>query len=399
MVFQFATRLLTETDPRLLWKFTYNFGYKGMRSVQRFKRRLKRGEHFPPFLYISVINSCNLRCQGCWVKVDGPRQMIEADRMHRLIDAARRQGNSFFGILGGEPFMHPELLSILGRHPDCYFQIFTNGQLITGEVARELRRLGNATPLISIEDTAAVSDERRGRSDVLQRTLAGLEHCTRERLIVGVATSVCQTNIDDLLSEAWLRELIGRGVHYVWYHTYRPVGEHACPELALTPEQVVRVRRFVVEMRARLPLAMVDAYWDDQGRALCPMATGISHHVNPWGEIEPCPIIQFATDTIHDRRDLFDVMNDSSYIRDFRELAARTTRGCVVLERPDLVRELVLKHGARDTTHRQPGAGLAELEAMQPRHSQHQPGREIPEAHWMYRFAKKHWFFGFGAYG
>jgi hypothetical protein len=29
----------------------------------------------------------------------------------------------------------------------------------------------------------------------------------------------------------------------------------------------------------------------------------------------------------------------------------------------------------------------------------HLPGQEIPEKHWAYRFAKKHWFFGFGAYG
>ena len=39
-----------------------------------------------------------------------------------------------------------------------------------------------------------------------------------------------------------------------------------------------------------------------------------------------------------------------------------------------------------------------ELLALQPRGSQHNPGNEIPEEHWMYRFAKKHWFFGFGAY-
>src|SRR5436305_631466 len=89
-----------------------------------------------------------------------------------------------------------------------------------------------------------------------------------------------------------------------------------------------------------LPLALVDAYWDDRGQALCPMATGISHHINPWGDIEPCPIIQFATDTIHDRRDLFDVMQSSAFIRDFRETAAQTTRGCIVLERPDLVQSL-----------------------------------------------------------
>jgi MoaA/NifB/PqqE/SkfB family radical SAM enzyme len=398
MIPALAIRMVRETDPRLLWKLSYNFGYKGMRSVQRFKKRLKRGEHFPPFLYISIINSCNLRCQGCWVKVDGPRHMIDAATMRRVIGDAKRQGNSYFGILGGEPFMHPELLQILGEHPDCYFQIFTNGQLITDEIARELRRLGNATPLISIEGTAPVSDQRRGQLRVLDRTLVGLEHCRRHKLIVGVATSVCKTNIDDLVREEWLRSLIARGVHYAWYHTYRPVGENASPELALTPEQVLHVRRFVVRMRTKLPLALVDAYWDDRGQALCPMATGISHHINPWGDIEPCPIIQFATDSIHDRRDLFDVMQSSDFIRDFRETAAQSTRGCIVLERPDLVQSLVMKHHARDTTHRADGAGLTELDAMRSRHSQHNPGYEVPEEHWAYRFAKKHWFFGFGAY-
>lgn len=398
MVPALALRMVRETDPRLLWKFTYNFGYKGMRSVQRFKKRLKAGVHFPPFLYLSIINSCNLRCQGCWVKVDGPQHTIDAATLRRVIGDAKKQGNSFFGILGGEPFMHPELLQILAEHPDCYFQIFTNGQLITDEIARELRRLGNATPLISIEGTETVSDERRGRLRVLSKTLDGLDHCVRNRLIVGVATSVCRTNIDDLVNERWLRSLIARGVHYAWYHTYRPVGEHACPDLSLTPEQVLHVRQFVVRMRTKLPLALVDAYWDDRGQALCPMATGISHHVNPWGDIEPCPIIQFATDSIHDSRDLFDVMTSSAFIRDFRETAAAATRGCVVLERPDLVKSLVVRHAARDTTHRHEGAGMAELEAMRSRHSQHHPGHEIPEQHWAYRFAKKHWFFGFGAY-
>jgi hypothetical protein len=48
MMIQFAKRMAMETDKRLLWKLAYNFGYKGMRSVQRFKKRLKHGVHFPP---------------------------------------------------------------------------------------------------------------------------------------------------------------------------------------------------------------------------------------------------------------------------------------------------------------------------------------------------------------
>ncbi|MGO8749517.1 MAG: radical SAM/SPASM domain-containing protein [Thermoguttaceae bacterium] len=395
MIFALARRMLTEPDKRALWKFVYNAGYKGMRSVQRYKKRLRRGVYFPPFLFISIINSCQLRCQGCWVDVASPRQLIERDDLNRVIEESKRQGNSFFGFLGGEPLMHPDLLDVLAAHPDCYFQIFTNGHLITDELAERLRQLGNASPLISIEGSEIASDVRRGRHDVLHKTLQGLEACVRHRLVIGVATSVCQTNID-LVDEGWLRRLIQMGVHYAWFYTYRPIGPKPCPELALTPEQVLQVRRFIVAMRAKLPIAIVDAYWDDQGRAICPMVTGVSHHIGPSGAIEPCPVIQFAKESIHDRRPLYDLLTNSEFLRDFRQVSAQATRGCVILERPDLVRQLVEKHGAIDTTQR--GTALAELDALQPRGSQHAPGQEIPEAHWGYRFAKKHWYFGFGAY-
>jgi MoaA/NifB/PqqE/SkfB family radical SAM enzyme len=395
MLLQLTKRMVTETDRRLLWKFAWNFGYKGMRSVQKFKKRLKQGVHFPPFLYISIINSCQLRCQGCWVDVESPRQMITLEEMNRLILDAKKHGNSFFGILGGEPFMHPQLFEILEAHPDCYFQIFTNGQLITDAAAARLRAVGNATLLVSIEGSEIVSDERRGRLNVLNRTLAGLKNCVKHKLITGVATSVCQTNFE-LVSEQWVRRLIDMGVHYVWFHTYRVVGPKMAPELALTPEQVLHIRKFIVRTRATMPIGVIDAYWDDQGEALCPMATGISHHIGPGGHVEPCPIIQFATESIRDKESIYDLLTGSAFIRDFRETAAKATRGCVVLERPDLVKSLVEKHGAKDTTQRL--TAMAEVDAMQPRNSQYDRANPIPEEHWLYRFAKKHWFFGFGAY-
>lgn len=394
---RFALRMVKSTDLRLLWKLAYNFGWKGMRSVEKFKKRLKQGITFPPFLYISITNGCNLRCQGCWVDVDKPAKMITFEEMDRLIKNAKKHGNSFFGILGGEPFMHPDLMRILRAHPDCYFQIFTNGQLITDEIARDLRRAGNATPLVSIEGSATVSDERRGRKKVLSRTLAGLEAAIRNRLITGVASSICQSNFDDLVREAWVDRLIDMGVHYTWFHTYRPVGPVATPGLALRSEQALALRRFVIDMRNRKPIGIVDAYYDDQGEALCPAATGISHHIGPFGDVEPCPIIQFANESIRDNEgDLYKTMTQSPLLLDFRKTAAKATRGCIVLERPDLLKAVVERHSCRDTTLRQ--RAMAELAALQSRPSQHNPGNAVPEENFIYRFAKKHWFFGFGAY-
>ena len=89
-------------------------------------------------------------------------------------------------------------------------------------------------------------------------------------------------------------------------------------------------------------------------------------------------------------------MTESPLLADFRKTAARATRGCIVLERPDLLKEVVERNGAGDTTIRRTAA--AELGQLKSRPSQHTPGQETPEENWVYRFAKKHWFFGFGAY-
>src|SRR5262249_12029997 len=143
--------------------------------------------------------------------------------------------------------------------------------------------------------------ERRGRSGVLSKTLEGLHNCLNNKVFTGVCTSLAKTNIDDLLTEQWLDRLIELGVMYTWFHVYRPMGPDACPDLCLTAEQQRQAAQVVVEMRAKKPIIIVDAYYDGEGRALCPAATGISHHINPWGDIEPCPIVQFTKESIHDR--------------------------------------------------------------------------------------------------
>ncbi len=395
---QYGARTFASVDKRHLMKFMWNFGYKGIRSVNLFKKRMKEGVYFPPFIYISILNSCNLRCQGCWVDVDKPQVKIDIENLNKIVNDAKAHGNSFFGVLGGEPFMHPDLMDFFAAHPDCFFQVFTNGQMITDKKAKQLRQIGNVTPLISIEGTEVVANERRGGKDVLNRTLRGLDACLENRILTGVATSLCQTNIDDLLTEDWLRHLIKKGVHYAWYHTYRPVGPQIHDELALTPEQARKVRQFVVDMRVKLPLGIIDAYYDGEGRALCPMSTGISHHISPTGAIEPCPIIQVATDNIADNNySIYETLTKSEFLKDFRETSAKHTRGCIVLERPDLVKALAEKHGAKDTTLRK--TAIAELESMTPRNSQWLPtGEEIPEKHPVYRWAKRYWFNDFGAY-
>ena len=112
MLLALTRRVLTEARPKVVAKFVYNFGVKGIRSVELHKRRRRRGENFPPFLFISVISSCQLRCQGCWVDVAAPSQKLSLDELNQIVGDAKAHGNAYFGILGGEPFLHPELLDL-----------------------------------------------------------------------------------------------------------------------------------------------------------------------------------------------------------------------------------------------------------------------------------------------
>jgi hypothetical protein len=93
-----------------------------------------------------------------------------------------------------------------------------------------------------------------------------------------------------------------------------------------------------------------------------PMANGTSHHISPTSAIEPCPIIQFAKESVRSQDDLFDVLNKSEFLHDCRAIASQNTRGCMVWARPDLVKAIVTKHTAKDFTIRQ--TAMAEIESM-----------------------------------
>lgn len=388
-------RILTNTDKRCLYKFVYNMGVKGAISFARYRKRMKKGDFFPAFHFISVTDDCNLKCQGCWVTNKKKNARMSPETLHQIIEETKAKGSYFFGILGGEPLMYKPLFEVLEKHSDCYFQLFTNGTLLTAEVAEELRKLSNVTPLISFEGDESVADIRRNGKDVYRRTVEAVEHATSAGLITGVAMSVCKSNLDLALSEEFIHSLIQKNVAYLWYYIYRPVGADSTVELALDNNEIQKLRKFMVEARTKFDIAIIDAYWDQDGNGLCPAASGLSHHINASGYIEPCPVIQFATDKVGDKP-LEEIYKESAFLHALKNEIPEKTSGCIVMEDPVWLTDMVKKYQAIDSSGR--GNEIERLKSM-PVVPSHGSGEPIPEKGWMYRFAKKRAFFGLGAYG
>jgi len=376
-----------------------------------FERRVARGEpFFPAFFMLSVTNQCQLRCPGCWVEQTRPVNSLTRSQLDGIVTTARKYGSSFFGILGGEPLLHSELMAFFQAYPRAYFQLFTNGLTLDDTTACRLAELGNVSPLISLEGLAEGTRTRRGSEKIFDAALAAVQASVRARLFTGVASSISRSNFDELVCEEHIERLVALGVHYVWYYIYRPVGGEPCTEETLTREQITVLRKFIVEQRTKAKLLVIDAYWDADGHAVCPGAMGMSHHIAPDGAIEFCPPLQFASGHLNaDASNLEEILQSHAYLRDLRSFTAGHSRGCILLDDPNAlhgflsgklkIRAEGMENSTRlfDTTHR--GDGLAELVAMQSRPDHHDPANVIPDKSFLYRFAKRKYFFGFGAYG
>jgi MoaA/NifB/PqqE/SkfB family radical SAM enzyme len=383
------------TNGRCRRKFLLNMGVKGIAGFMKHRKRSRAGKVFPAFQFISVTNDCNLRCQGCWVEVSGRKIYMDPEKINSVIEAGKSQGSYFFGILGGEPLLHKQLPEIFEKHPDSYFQLFTNGTLFTKAIAERIRRAGNVTPLFSLEGDEQAADIRRGGHSIYSRTLGAINTAVSEGLITGVAISVCKSNIEMALSDRFVRMLHDMGVLYLWYYIYRPAGSSPNYELTLSSDDITRLRRFLVDGRTRLPMVLIDSYWRADGEPFCPAADGLSHHINPSGDIEPCPVIQLTRENI-EQGELVNTYENSSFLRDFKNQIHNKTKGCVLMEDPAWLKSFSDKHNAMNSSKRE--SYLDDL-LKAPAVISHGSSPVIPEKSFIYRLAKKTAFFGMGAYG
>ena len=392
-------RIPLECSPRILWKLGYNFGWKNVVNMNRFEKRQEKGKpFFPAFIMISVTEKCNLSCSGCWV-TPGGNKALTPEQLDGIITESKKKGSYFFGILGGEPLLYKGLFSIFRKHSDCYFQLFTNGMLLTEEMAFRLKKLGNITPLISIEGLENESEKRRGKPDVFSKTLDGVRACKKAKLFFGAAASICKSNFNDLVNRAHIEHLAKEGVHYLWYYIYRPVGNtNPNPQNALDEDEIRSLRKFIVEQRKNAPLLIIETYWDAKGQALCPAATGMSHHISPGGAVEFCPPLQMARDFINDNASNLPILfEQSQFLADLRKMTASNSRGCILLEDPTKLVDFLVEHQAIDTTSR--NTVLREYQNMDQLAGHDMKDNAIPEKNIFYKTLKKKYFFGFGAYG
>ncbi|MCK5261008.1 MAG: radical SAM protein [Thermoplasmatales archaeon] len=186
-------------------------------------------------IVIEVTKKCTKHCIHCYSKFTGQREYMSDNILDSIISIARKQFKHVF-LTGGEPTLDYRVFTLAENNPDMIFFMLTNGSTITQNYARQLSLLGNLIPILSIDgNSPSTHDHLRGEGSY-KEVMNAIEHLNASGVPWGYISLVTAINIDEILSEEFIKDKIKKGAFFARYLEYIPVGPTPNMDLILSGE-------------------------------------------------------------------------------------------------------------------------------------------------------------------
>jgi len=258
-----------------------------------------------------------------------------------VLKECEEMGIHFITILGGEPLMYPHLFQMIEDHQEIFFQVYTNGTLMTKEYAKRFSELGNNMVVISIEGYEEETDRWRGKG-VYKKIMNAFEYLKDARVLAGSSATVTSENVYTVASEEFVDHMLNCGSFIQNYFLYIPVNGMADFSLLVTPEQRDHLRKQVMHFRDTKPMFFLD-FWNDGPHVEGCIAGGRRYfHLNAKGDIEPCVYTHVAIDNI--RNTTLKKALNSPLFRSVRRRQPHNQnhlRPCMIIDNPHVMREVI----------------------------------------------------------
>ena len=159
----------------------------------------------------------------------------QCDLVKRVFGEYQDMGIHFITVLGGKPFVYPHLFTLIEEHPNIFFQVYTNGTLMTREKAKRFSDVGNVLVVMSIEGYEEETDRWRGKG-VYRKIMNSFDYLLREHVLIGSSATVTSENAHLVPWEEFIDCMIEKGSFAQMYFLSIPVNGHADFSLMATPE-------------------------------------------------------------------------------------------------------------------------------------------------------------------
>ncbi len=317
----------------------------------RIRHEIKAQEGWlpPVAVVISPIMTCNLKCYGCYANSYAKDVGLTVETLSDVIRQCKELGMYFITISGGEPFFMKGIMDVFAEHDDVYFQVYTNGTLITDERAKRLVELGNVMPCISVEGFEEETDARRGKG-TFAKVVAAMDALKRYGAVFAYSVTATRENNEFVVSDEFVDFFIEKGCSIGWYFHYMPVGKAPNLELMPTPEQRMWRLERINELRRTKQLVISD-FWNDGPLVGGCIAGGRCYfHINVHGDVEACVFNHFAADNIYETP-LREALQ-SPFFKGFQQCQKSQVNAlctCMVIDRAEEMKALVARTGAYPT--------------------------------------------------
>jgi MoaA/NifB/PqqE/SkfB family radical SAM enzyme len=319
------------------------------------KNREKYGCNIPWAILLDPTSACNLKCTGCWAAEYGHKLNLSYEDMDSIIEQGKALGTYLYIYTGGEPLVRKQdLIRLCEKHSDCMFLCFTNSTLIDENFCKEMLRVKNFIPSISLEGFEEANDSRRGKG-VYSKAMDAMQLLKDNKLPFGVSVCYTSVNWNDVTSVEFYDMIINMGALFVWFFHYMPVGTGAVPELMVNPEQRIELYKRIREFRKTKAIFAIDFQNDAQYVGGC-IAGGRRYlHINAAGDVDPCVFIHYSNANIHDCT-LLEALQSPIFMayHNGQPFNDNMLRPCPMLENPEILCEMVKKTGAHSTDPQSP---------------------------------------------
>jgi MoaA/NifB/PqqE/SkfB family radical SAM enzyme len=241
---------------------------------------------------------CNYSCAGCYSRGRPTENELSTDELDTLFAEAEDLGVSAIVVTGGEPLLRGDMLDIIARHRRLLFVPITNGSLVTPETAQRIAQSGNVVMLVSIEGFPSDTDQRR-QPGAHTTAIHALECLRAAGACSGFAATNTTMNTDNLGTDTFVDQMIALGCSVGYFTEYVPCGPSPNPDWCLDEAMRAAFRQRVLDMRRRKPIVLIQFPQDEYGEEnRCSAAGQASIHINSQGDIEPCPFVPIARESI-----------------------------------------------------------------------------------------------------
>lgn len=304
----------------------------------------------PWAILLDPTSACNLSCTGCWASEYGNKLNLSFDEIDSIITQGKEIGIFMYIYTGGEPLVRKnDIIELCKKHNDCVFLAFTNATLIDEEFAKQIRKVKNFVPAISIEGDKEATDSRRG-DGTYDKVVHAMEILRRYKVPFGASTCYTSANYESITDDEYFDRLISFGAKFAWFFHYMPIGNDAVPELLLNPDQRETVYRKIRDVRNRKSIFLIDFQNDGEYIGGCIAGGRDYFHINPNGDVEPCVFIHYSDSNIREKT-LIECLTSPLFTayKEGQPFNCNHLMPCPMLENPEKLRDIVHATGAHST--------------------------------------------------